>query len=167
MVDRSTSLAVLVAGMVIYSIGISPVVILATDLIVGCAPVERAGAAGAISETSSELGGALGIAVLGSVGTAVYRAAMAHAVPAGVPLPAAEVARSTLGAALAEAGKLSGPVGTDLASMARGSFVEAFQVASAVCAGISIATAVMILLLLRRVRAGAESSPAAEPVMSS
>jgi len=167
LVDRNTSLAVLVVGMVIYSIGISPVVILATDLIVGCAPVERAGAAGAISETSSELGGALGIAVLGSVGTAVYRAAMAHALPSGVPLPAAEVARTTLGAALAEAGKLSGPLGTDLASMARGSFVEAFQVASAVCAGISIATAVMILLLLRKARAGGEASPTAEPAMSS
>ena len=42
-----------------------------TDLIVGSAPPERAGAAAAISETSSEFGGALGIAVLGSVVTAV------------------------------------------------------------------------------------------------
>src|SRR5207253_8309599 len=58
-------------GSVIYSLGLSPVVILATDLIVGSAPVERAGAASAISETSSELGGALGIAVLGSIGVAV------------------------------------------------------------------------------------------------
>src|SRR5260370_13439492 len=43
-----------------------------TDLIVGSAPVERAGAASAISETSSELGGALGSAVLVTVGTSLY-----------------------------------------------------------------------------------------------
>src|SRR5205823_6259511 len=47
-----------VIGSVVYSLGLSPVIILATDLIVGSAPVERAGAASAISETSSELGGA-------------------------------------------------------------------------------------------------------------
>src|SRR2546422_775736 len=56
-----------------------------SDLIVGSAPVERAGAASAISETSSELGGALGIAVLGSIGVAVYRDMMATGIPIGVP----------------------------------------------------------------------------------
>ncbi len=165
LVDQGTSLYVLVGGMVVYSIGISPVVILATDLIVGCAPVERAGAAGAISETSSELGGALGIAVLGSIGTAVYRAAMAYVVPAGVPLPAAEAARSTLGGALAEAGELTGQLGSDLTSIARGSFVEALQVASVTCAAISIVTAIMIVLLLRTVPAGAAGSAQAEPAL--
>ena len=46
---------------------------MSTDLIIGAAPAERAGAAAAISETGSEMGGALGIAVLGSIGTAIYR----------------------------------------------------------------------------------------------
>jgi DHA2 family multidrug resistance protein-like MFS transporter len=156
-VDQSTSLYVLVAAMVVYSIGISPVVILATDLIVGCAPVERAGAAGALSETSSEMGGALGIAVLGSVGTALYRAAMADGVPAGVPVTAAEVARSTLGGALAEAGKLAQPLGNDLALVARESFVQALQVAAALCAAISVATAILIALRLQKVPASGES----------
>lgn len=56
-VTTDSGLTVLIIGSIIYSVGISPVVILATDLIVGSAPVERAGAASAISETSSELGG--------------------------------------------------------------------------------------------------------------
>ena len=60
------------------SLGLAPVFTLATDLIVGAAPPERAGAASAISETGAELGGALGIAILGSIGTAVYRGAMAR-----------------------------------------------------------------------------------------
>src|SRR5205814_10249551 len=89
-----------VIGSVVYSLGLSPVIILATDLIVGSAPVERAGAASAISETSSELGGALGIAILRSIGVAVYRGMMATGIPMGVPPEAAEVARATLGGAL-------------------------------------------------------------------
>jgi DHA2 family multidrug resistance protein-like MFS transporter len=166
LMDQNTSLYLLVAGTVVYSLGISPVVILATDLIVGCAPVERAGAAGAVSETSSEMGGALGIAVLGSVGTAVYRSAMADGVPAGVPIGAAEAARSTLGGALAEAGRLPGAVGTDLLMTARESFVEALQLSAGICAAISVATAVMIVLMLRRVRTKPEVSAEAQPALS-
>ena len=56
-------------------------------------PVVFAGAAAGISETCSEFGGALGIAILGSVGTAIYRRAMAAAVPDGVPSPLADAAR--------------------------------------------------------------------------
>ncbi len=70
-VGGSTGLAVLVTGSVVFSLGLAPVFTLATDLIVGSAPPERAGAASAISETASELGGALGIAILGVIGTAV------------------------------------------------------------------------------------------------
>jgi len=148
--DSESSLFLLFVGSVVYALGISPVVILATDLIVGCAPVERAGAAGAISETSSELGGALGIAVLGSVGTAVYRLEMANAVPSSIPGAAAEAARSTLGGALAEAGRLSGELGAGLVAAARSSFVAALHVSAGICAAISLATAVMLLLLFRR-----------------
>jgi DHA2 family multidrug resistance protein-like MFS transporter len=65
-----------VAGMVLQSIGIAPVFTLTNDLIMSAAPPERAGAASGISETSSELGGALGIALFGSLATAVYGAAL-------------------------------------------------------------------------------------------
>jgi DHA2 family multidrug resistance protein-like MFS transporter len=58
----------IVVGTTIFSLGLAPVITLGTDLMVGSAPPERAGAAAAISETSSELGGALGIAILGSIG---------------------------------------------------------------------------------------------------
>jgi len=88
-VDGASGLAVLVSGSVVYSLGLAPVFTLTNDMIIGNAPPERAGAASAISETSSELGGALGIAILGSIGTAVYRSAMADAVAHGVPPEAA------------------------------------------------------------------------------
>jgi MFS transporter, DHA2 family, multidrug resistance protein len=68
-----------VAGMVLQSIGLAPVFTLTNDLIMSAAPPERAGAASGISETSSELGGALGIALFGSLATAVYGAALDRA----------------------------------------------------------------------------------------
>src|SRR5262245_31669049 len=66
-------LGILAAGSLVISLGLAPVFTATTDLIVSSAPPERAGAASGISETGAELGGALGIAVLGSIGVAVYR----------------------------------------------------------------------------------------------
>ena len=68
----------LMAGMVLQSLGMAPVFTLTNDLIIGTAPPEQAGAASGISETASELGGALGIALLGSLATAVFGAALAR-----------------------------------------------------------------------------------------
>src|SRR5262249_7993144 len=76
-IDASTGLATYAVASSIFSLGFAPVFTLTTDLIVGAAPPERAGAAAAISETGAELGGALGIAIFGSIGVAVYRAALA------------------------------------------------------------------------------------------
>jgi DHA2 family multidrug resistance protein-like MFS transporter len=155
-VDGTSGLTVLITGSVIYSVGLAPVVILATDLIVGSAPVERAGAASAISETSSELGGALGIAILGSIGTAVYRRVMASGVPANVPAEATEAARSTLGGALAVAERLPDRLGAELLGAARDAFTQAFQLAAAISAAVAIGAAVMAVLMLRRARSGSE-----------
>ena len=149
-VDRANPLAVIVTGSIIYSLGGSPVVILATDIIVGSAPVERAGAASAISETSSELGGALGVAILGSIGTAVYRMRMIDAMPNGVPAAVGEVARGTLGGATAVAEQLPGHLGAALLGTARDAFIQAFVATAAVNAVLVLATAIAATLLLRR-----------------
>jgi MFS transporter, DHA2 family, multidrug resistance protein len=153
-VHRTSGVEVVILGSVIYSIGIAPVVILATDLIVGSAPVERAGAASAISETSSELGGALGIAVLGSIGTAVYRRAMWDAVPAGVPGSSVEAVRSTLGGAVAVAEQISPPDKVALLETARDAFLQAFHLTAVISAGVALVTAVGATVLLKNVRAG-------------
>jgi DHA2 family multidrug resistance protein-like MFS transporter len=149
-IDRAPPIAVIVIGSVLYSLGISPVFILATDIIVGSAPIERAGAASAISETSSELGGALGIAILGSIGTAVYRARMAAAMPNGVPSDLREIARGTLGGATAVAERLPGQLGAALLGTARDAFTQAFMMTAIVDALIMLATAVAATLMLRR-----------------
>ncbi len=142
-------LAILVTGTVIYSIGLAPVFTLTNDMIIGNAPPERAGAAAALSETSSEFGGALGIAVLGSIGTAIYRTQVAAAIPAEIPLEASEAARGTLGGALAVAEQLTGQVGAEFLRLAREAFTDALVVNAAICAVVVLGTAVVVAKLLR------------------
>jgi DHA2 family multidrug resistance protein-like MFS transporter len=154
-VAEAPGLAVVVTASLLYSLGLAPVATLATDLIVGIAPPERAGAASAISETSCELGGALGIAVLGSVGTAAYRGVMATAAPDGVPVEAAAAARGTLGAAVAVAERLPAPVGAELVDAARAAFVQSFELAAGISAAIAVGTAVVAAALLGRSGPGA------------
>ena len=81
-------LPAVVAGTVLFSLGLAPVYILTTDLVVTTVRPERAGMAAAVTETGAELGGALGIAVLGSIGVAAYRHGLTAAAPARFHLPA-------------------------------------------------------------------------------
>ncbi len=151
-VHGPSGLAVIVIGSIIYSLGFSPVVILATDLIVGSAPVAQAGAASAISETSSELGGALGIALLGSIGVAVYRSVMTGGVPVGVPPEASAVAKATLAGAVAVAARLPDRLGVELLGTARAAFAQAFELTVAISAAMALLMAPVAVALLRGVR---------------
>jgi DHA2 family multidrug resistance protein-like MFS transporter len=154
LVDNASSpLAVLVAGSVVFSLGLAPVVTLATDLVVGAAPPARAGAAAAISETSSEFGGALGIALLGSVVTVIYRGAMTGVLPADLAPEAAEAARGTIGGAVSVAGQLPAALGAALMDSARSAFAQAFEVTALIGGAISVGVAILAVVFLRRVRA--------------
>jgi DHA2 family multidrug resistance protein-like MFS transporter len=161
-VDPASGLTVVVLGSVVFSIGLGPVFILATDLILGTAPPERAGAASAISETGAEFGGALGIAILGSIGTAVYRAAVIDAVPPGVPPIAANAARDTLGGALAAAGQLPGESGAALVGVAREAFVQGFHITALTGAVVAFVIAALVAVKLRDVRGGGEHQASAD-----
>jgi DHA2 family multidrug resistance protein-like MFS transporter len=160
-VNAASGLAILVIGSVVFSLGVAPVGTLASDIIVGSAPPERAGAASGISETSAELGGALGIAVLGSVGTAVYRSEVTGAVPADVPPAAAEAARDTLGGAVAAAEELPDPLGAELLDAAREAFTQALQLTAITSAAIVVGVAILAAVVLRDVRKG--SGPEGQP----
>ena len=150
-VDGTSGLAVIVVSTVVFSLGLSPVFTLANDLIIGAAPPERAGAASAISETCSEFGGALGIAILGSIGTAIYRRAMAGSVVDGIPPDAAVAARDTLGGAVAAAGQLPG-LGTVLLDTARKAFTHGLHVTAITSALVVLGMAVLVMVSLRHVR---------------
>jgi DHA2 family multidrug resistance protein-like MFS transporter len=158
-VGGSDGLAIVVAGSIVISLGLGPVLSLTTELIVGSAPPERAGAASGISETGAELGGALGISILGSIGIAIYRSDVADGLPTGVPAEAATIARDTLGGAVGVAGQLPGQLGTAVLEVARDAFVQGMQVAAGISAVMAIAVAVLAVVVLRNMRAGGESGP--------
>jgi DHA2 family multidrug resistance protein-like MFS transporter len=150
--DGTSGLALLVTATVVFSIGIAPVGALATDLIIGAAPPEQAGAAAGISETSAELGGALGVAVLGSIGAAIYRSQVTDAIPAGIPPRAAAAARDTLGGAAAAAEQLPDQLGTALLDAARQAFTQGLHVSAATGAALAVGIAVLAVALLGGVR---------------
>src|SRR3712207_3693972 len=79
-----------IVSSVVMSVGVAPAATLGMGLILGAAPPERAGSGSGVSETGTELGGALGIALLGSLGTAIYREDMASVVPSDVAPAAAD-----------------------------------------------------------------------------
>jgi len=159
-VGGSDGLAVVVLGSVIISLGLAPVLALTTELIVGSAPPERAGAASGISETGAELGGALGISVLGSIGVAIYRGGVSEALPPGVPSEAATVARDTLGGAVGVAGQLPSQIGSAVLDVARDAFVQGMQVAATISAIIAIAVAIIAVVVLRDIRTGSNGEDA-------
>ena len=130
--------------------GIAPMMTLATDVVVGSAPPHRSGAASALSETAAELGAALGVAVLGSIGTALYRARVLDGMPADLPEEATEAVSSSLGAATSVAEQFPADAATTLADVARRAFVDGLSAATLTGGLILVAAAVVCPLLLHR-----------------
>ncbi|MFP2932278.1 MFS transporter, partial [Pyxidicoccus sp. 3LG] len=117
-VDSVGGRGLLVSGFVIAAMGLAPMGVLGTDLVVGSAPPEKAGSAASASETANELGVALGVASLGSLVTAIYRRQVSEYVPASLPDAVAESARESLVGAVEVAQSLPAPLGR-LAARAR------------------------------------------------
>src|SRR5262245_57132580 len=151
-VEGAQGPAFLVAGTVLFAFGVAPVGTLASDLVVTAAPPERAGSASALSQTAGELGGALGIAVLGSLGAAAYRAGMAPAVLDGVPAPAHASCRDTLAAASSVASQCSPASAASLLHTARSAFLDSLHLGAATSAALAVAMSAFVALRLRHVR---------------
>jgi MFS transporter, DHA2 family, multidrug resistance protein len=149
MLSAESSIAPLIAGTTLVGLGIGPIGALGTDMLVGAAPPERAGSASAVSETATELGGALGIALLGSLGTAVYRASLGDRLPDGVPSHTAAASRDTLGGAVDAAGRLPAELGDRLLHAAQVAFTHGFVVAAVAAAAITLAMATVAAAGLR------------------
>jgi DHA2 family multidrug resistance protein-like MFS transporter len=141
-------------GWALWALGGSAAATLTTGAIMGSARPERAGAVSALAQTGGELGGALGIAVLGSLGTAIYHAMVAAAIPDGLSPELAAAALDTLGGALSVASQVPDPTAAaTLVFTAQQALTTAVQVTSAIGAAISIATAVAVLIYLAAPRA--------------
>jgi DHA2 family multidrug resistance protein-like MFS transporter len=146
LVDHTTGMALVIGGLALAFFGTGPFSALGMDMIVGSAPPEKAGSASALAATGGEIGIALGIATLGSVGVAVYRSAIADTAP--------HAARENLDGAVAAAAQLPPDIGAVLLASAREAFVDGLNVVAGVSAVIAIGLALLAISRSRRDAAG-------------
>lgn len=137
-----------VAAMMVATIGLGPGAALVTDIVVGSVPPEKAGSAASMSETSGEFGIALGVAVMGSLGTAVYRSQVT--VPAGTPAEASAATRDTLAGATTAAEQLPSGLAAQLLGPAQEAFTAGLNVVAGAGAIAVAGCAVVILIVSRR-----------------
>jgi DHA2 family multidrug resistance protein-like MFS transporter len=141
LLHADSHLWVLMIGAGLLASGAVGVMALGSELMLGAIPPERAGAAAAMNETMTELGGALGMAVMGSIGTAVYRQDLGTSVPAP--------ARSTLGGAVATAAHEPASVAAGLLARASEAFTHSLNVVSIVGAALMATAALLTIVFLR------------------
>lgn len=126
-----------------------------TSMIMSAVPMNRAGMGSAVNDTAREVGGAAGIAVLGSILATRYRAGLSSFVDQ-LPLPVAEAVERGVGQALGVARVRGGAQGAGLADAARDAFVDAMALTLRVGSLTALLAAACVLWLLRN-RAEAES----------
>ncbi|WP_267245745.1 MFS transporter [Streptomyces sp. PR69] len=146
LVSQSTGYPLLGAILLVVGAGAGFSFTVTADVILSSVPKEQAGAASAVSETAYELGAALGIALLGSIVTGVYRG---FATPDGIPVGVASAAHESLGGAVEAAAGVPGETGAALVAAAQRAFVDGLHVAAAVSAVVLLATAAAAWFLLR------------------
>ncbi len=159
-VHMHSALWFVLLGASVYAGGVVGALTVGNELIMGVVPPDRAGGAAAVVETSSEFGGALGMAVLGSIGIAVYRSDLAATAPAHLPAGALGAARSTLGGALTVASRLPGRLSGDLLTAARASFTHGLNSAALGAAIIVVLAAVLSAKYFRGVPVVPDAEPA-------
>ncbi|PWI41278.1 MFS transporter [Streptomyces sp. ICBB 8177] len=136
---------------VVNGCGIILTIAVTSDTVMAAAPRDRTGAAAAVSETAQELGGALGIAVLGSVLSAVYRDGLA--LPARLPASAAHLARESVSGGVQAGAALPGQAGRAFVAGAKLAFTHAVHVTTLAGAAVLLLGAVAALFTLRGVPA--------------
>ncbi|MFE0751335.1 MFS transporter [Gordonia sp. NPDC058843] len=120
----------------------------ATEAIMGVVSPDKAGMGSAVNDATRELGGTLGVAVIGSIALSVYRDRLDSA---QIPEPVAEPARESVGAALEisrAAGATLGDAATGLAEAARSGFMDGFSTGCLVAGAVTAVAAVLTLIYL-------------------
>ncbi|WP_280267107.1 MFS transporter [Nocardia wallacei] len=149
-----------VTGFAFVYLGLGVIAALGTDIVVGAAPAARSGSAAALSETVQELGIAAGVALLGSLTTAIYRARIE--VPPGLPPATAEIYGDSLSGASSVVDQL--PNGA--LEQARSAFTSGLG-GAAVAAGVAVAAAATVcFVMLRHIRPLGGAETEAEPIPS-
>ncbi|WP_030738485.1 MFS transporter [Streptomyces griseus] len=146
LLDEHTDYPLLGSMLLVVGLGAGFAFTVTADVILSSVPKEQAGSASAVSETAYELGAALGIAVLGSIVTGVYRG---FPTPSGIPADVEAAAHESLGGAVESAAALPAAQAGPLVSAAQDAFVEGLRSAAGVGAAVLLAAAVAAWFLLR------------------
>jgi EmrB/QacA subfamily drug resistance transporter len=145
--ENSTEYGPVLIALVTIGIGMGLTISPATDAIMGAVPSDKAGIGAAMNDTTRELGGALGVAVLGSVLSSSFRSSMNSTSAGDLPDDLREIATDSIGGALRVADGLGGN-GAALADAARSSFVDAMHTSVIVGAAVALTGAVVALVFL-------------------
>jgi EmrB/QacA subfamily drug resistance transporter len=136
-------------GMVLMGIGMGLAMAPATESIMGSLPPSKAGVGSAMNDTTRQMGGALGVAIIGSVFASVFRPGVAgDFAGAGVPTDAIATARDSLGGAIQVASQLPGQLGNDLIYAAKSQFVDGMSTSLMVGIAAILVGAVVVFLFL-------------------
>jgi hypothetical protein len=145
-------------ALVIMGIGMACTTAPATNAIVSSVPLSKSGVGSAVNDTTREVGGALGIAVLGSLVSSGYRSTMAANV-AGLPPASAALAKDSIGGAFNVA-KVAGSLGDQLNAAAATAFTDAMSTALVAAAVVALMAAGMVLAYFPRTPPVLSTEPA-------
>lgn len=152
-----------VVGFTVLYVGVTPTLVLTTDLVVGSVPRERAGTAAGVSESGAELGLSGGMALIGAAVMSVYGSRVSAGAPEGVSEERSMEASETVGQGVAVAESLGGESGDALMEVVRSAFAEGLRVATATGAVILLIAVVLALVFLRTVPSTGGVSDESEP----
>jgi EmrB/QacA subfamily drug resistance transporter len=163
--EANTGTGVMSVWFALLGLGLAPVMVGATEVIVGNAPMELSGVAGGLQQAAMQIGGSLGTAVLGAVmASKVDSALPGNWAAAGLPkLTSAQLDQASgavqMGVAPVPHGAPA-PVAAKIASVAHDTFISGMSLASLVAAGVA-AVAVLVALLTKRGANAEQGAPAA------
>lgn len=140
----------IILGEVLIGLGVGQTTAPSTTLIMGSVRMANAGVGSAVNDTSRELGGALGVAVLGSVLNSYYRGNVVSKLPAGVPKAVVDATHGSLAGALVSAKSLPPELARGATDAARNTFSTAAGVAGLVGAGMLVVTSACVWIFQDR-----------------
>lgn len=147
-----SGLAYLVIGYILFSLGGAPLPSLSSDIIIGSAPSEKAGSAASLLQTSGEFAFAVGIAVLGSIGTYIYRIQIGGFITSDMTDSAAMLSRESLSGAITAAQSLPESIRSSFLRGAYESFTSGMHAVAAISGGIMLCIAILTIIKLRHIR---------------
>ena len=145
-IDTASGYGQVALALSLLGVGMGTAMAPATDSVMGSVPLAKAGVGSAMNDTTRQIGGALGVAILGSILASVYSSAMSPVVGA-LPPEAADAASDSIGGALAVASTI-GEAGAALAEAAKAAYIDGMGTAIWVAAGVALAGAVLTWLYL-------------------